>query len=93
MGQIHLLVYTGAAANFTLQTSGGPISRGGGHPDPDIRGARLKKKIFSAHRASSWSKIKEGTRASPGPSPASATANPFPYIKRHARQQGQRVRR
>ena len=84
MGQIHLLVYIGATANFTLQTSG-PISRGGGHPDPDIRGAPPPKKFFSALRASFRSKIKEGAQASPGPYPGSATANPFPYIKRHAR--------
>ena len=63
MGQIHLLVYTGAAANFTLQTSGGPISRGGGHPDPDIREARLKKKFFRPFGPHFGLKLRRG----PGP--------------------------
>ena len=39
-----------------LQIGGG----GGGHPDPEIRGGGpgLKKKLFSALRASLWSKIR-----------------------------------
>ena len=53
MGQIHLLVYTGAAANFTLQTSGGsrPSDKtggggGGGHPDNEISGGPASQKTF-----------------------------------------------
>ena len=33
---------------------------GGGHLDPEIRGARSQKKFFSALRASVWSKNKGG---------------------------------
>ena len=33
---------------------------GGGHPDPEIGGA-ASKKLFSALRASFWSKNKEGS--------------------------------
>ena len=33
---------------------------GGGHPDPEIRGARSLKKFFSALQASVWSKNKRG---------------------------------
>ena len=41
---------------------------GGGHPDPEIRGRPgLKKKIFSALRASVW--FKKRWRAAPGPLP------------------------
>ena len=46
---------------------------GGSHPDSEIRGgACLKKKLFSAFRASFWSKNKEG-QGPPGPSRGSAT--------------------
>ena len=39
---------------------------GGGHPDPEIRGGgAVSKKIFSAIRASLWSKNKGGTWAPP----------------------------
>ena len=45
----------------------------GGHPDSEIRGgACLKKKLFSALRASFWSKNKGG-HGPPGPSRGSAT--------------------
>ena len=48
---------------------------GGGHPDPEIRGAPgLKKFFFSALRASVWSKVKVGGPGLPDPSPGSATA-------------------
>ena len=33
---------------------------GGGHPDPEIRGGSLQKKIFSALLASVWSKDRGG---------------------------------
>ena len=33
---------------------------GGGHPDPEIRGGAVLKKVFSALRASVWSKSKGG---------------------------------
>lgn len=42
-----------------------------GHPDCEIRGGGLKKKVFSALRASDWSKNK----GRPGPSAGSATAH------------------
>ena len=50
---------------------------GAGHPEPEIRaGPRLKKNIFSALRASFWSKNKVGGGGArpPGPSPGSTTA-------------------
>ena len=48
----------------------------GGHPDPEIRGRPgLKKKFFSALRASVWSKNEVEGRP-PGPSPESAIAIP-----------------
>ena len=57
-------------------TSGGSRpsdKRGGGHPDPEIRGGPASKKMLSALRASFSSKNKGGP--SPlGPSPGSATA-------------------
>ena len=60
--------------------SGGFIrGGGGGHPDPEIRGARFQI-FFSALRVSVWSclvlsKNKRGRGAGPqGPSPGSATA-------------------
>ena len=41
---------------------------GAGHPEPEIRaGPRLKKNIFSALRASFWSKNKVGGGGEPGP--------------------------
>ena len=46
-----------------------PSDKGGGHPDPEIRGRAVSKKCFSAFRASFWSKNKEG----PGSLPGSAT--------------------
>ena len=51
--------------------------RGGGHPDPEIRGKPgLKKIFFSALRASVWSKNKRGGGWAPlGFSPGSATGN------------------
>ena len=53
-----------------LQIGGG----GGGHPDPEIRGAGpdLKEKFFSALWASLWSKIRRRP-GPPGPSPGSTT--------------------
>ena len=39
---------------------------GGHHPEPEIRGGGLKK-IFSALRASVWSKNKGGGQGPPGP--------------------------
>ena len=48
----------------------------GGHPDPEIRGRPgLKKKFFSALRASVWSKNEVEGRP-PGPSPEYAIAIP-----------------
>ena len=50
--------------------------RVGGHPDPEIRGRPgLKKKFFSALRASVWFKNEVEGRP-PGPSPESAIAIP-----------------
>ena len=59
--------------HFTFQTSiacvdsdgsrlldGGGGGGGGGHPDPEIRGGAVLKKVFSALRASVWSKSKGG---------------------------------
>ena len=44
------------------------VGGGAGHPEPEIRaGPRLKKNIFSALRASFWSKNKVGWGAEPGP--------------------------
>ena len=51
-----------------LQISGG----GFGRTDPEIRGGGRSEKIFSALRASVWSKNK-GEPDPPGPSPGSAT--------------------
>ena len=52
--------------------AGGQVQ--GGHPDPEIRGSSVSKKIFSALRASVWSKNRGGGGAgSPGPLPRSAT--------------------
>ena len=51
-------------ADPDLQITGG----GGVHPRPEIRegeGGRPPKKIFSALRASFWSKNKGGSRAPP----------------------------
>ena len=58
-------------ADQDLQISGRP-----GHPDPEIRGkggggGAVSKKIFSALRASVWSKNKWGGGGGPGPSPGS----------------------
>ena len=60
-------------ADPDLQISG----RGGGHPDPEIRGGGggVLKKFFPALRASVWSKNK-GEAAPLGPSLGSATAMP-----------------
>ena len=52
---------------------GGGGEGGGDHPDPEIRGEGVCKKIFLALRASVWSKNKGGP-APPGTSPRSATA-------------------
>ena len=49
-----------------------PSNKGGGHPDPEIRG-RAGLIFFPALRASVWTK-NEGGHGSPGPSPRSATA-------------------
>ena len=58
-------------ADLDLQIRGG--GRGAGHPDPEIRGGPVSKKIFfSVLRASVWSKNKGG----PGPAPA-----PLPWIR------------
>ena len=58
------------------------IKRGPGHPDHDIRGegggGQFKKNVFSALRASVWSKNMEGP-APPGPSPGSATGFDLPF--------------
>ena len=43
---------------------------GGGHPDPEIRGGAVSNQIFSALRASVWSKNRGA-----GPSPRFATIN------------------
>ena len=51
--------------------AGGQVQ--GGHPDPEIRGSSVSKKIFSALRASVWSKNRGGGGGSPGPLPRSAT--------------------
>ena len=48
--------YTHSVVDLDLQIRGG----GGGHPDPEIRGGPVSKKIFSALRASSWSRNKGG---------------------------------
>ena len=49
-----------------LQIRGGGVGGGGSHPDPEIRGGGagpgLKKKLFSALRASLWSKIRRRQR-------------------------------
>ena len=53
------------------------IRGGGGHLDPEIRGAQSPKKFFLALRASFWSKNKGGgqaTRAPPLNPPLSAVA-------------------
>ena len=42
---------------------------GGGHLDPEIRGARSQKKFFSALWASVWSKNKGGRGRPPRASP------------------------
>ena len=57
-------------ANSDLQIRGG---RGGGHPDPDIRGGGglATKNFFSALRASFWSENK----GRPGP------PEPLPWIR------------
>ena len=47
---------------------------GGGHLDPEIRGALVSKKFFSALWASVWSKSKGGGRP-PDPSPGYATVS------------------
>ena len=52
-----------------------PSDKGGGgrgHPDPEIRGGPVSKKIFSGLGASFWSKNKGGPFP-PGPSPGFAT--------------------
>ena len=48
------------------------VGGGAGHPEPEIRaGPRLKKNIFSALRASFWSKnkVRGGGSRAPGPLP------------------------
>ena len=40
---------------------------GGGHPDPEIRGGPVSTNVFSALRASFWSKNKGGARAPRAP--------------------------
>ena len=57
-------------ADPDLQMKGG--GEGGGHPDPEIRGA-VSKKYILAFRASVWSKDKEGGQAPWPPLPGSAT--------------------
>ena len=54
-----------------LQIRGG--GGGGGHPDPEIGGTGLQKKIISALWASFWSQNK-GWPGPLGPSPGSGTA-------------------
>ena len=55
---------TWQVSRFTMiACSGGPdlqIRWGPGHPDPEIRGAAVSKKCFSALQASVWSNIKGG---------------------------------
>ena len=65
-----------AVADPDLQIrGGGGGGGGGGHPDPEIRGGGgVKKKFFSALRASVWAKNKRGRRAPRVPSTGSATA-------------------
>ena len=54
--------------------------RGGGHPDPEIKGGtRSPQKFFPALRASFFSKIRGGA-GPPGPSPGSATDSCMPWI-------------
>ena len=51
-----------------IASSGGPdlqIRGGPGKPDPEIRGAAVSKKCFSALRASVWSKNKGGGGRAP----------------------------
>ena len=56
-------------ADLDLQIRGVP-----GHPNPDIRGGAVSKKIFLALWASVWSKNMGGGGAGlPGPSPGSIT--------------------
>ena len=64
----HLTSLDVFASSFTAVADPDPQITEGGHAYPEIRGeAGLKKKFFSALRASVWSKTKEG------PSPRSAT--------------------
>ena len=62
---VAILLYSGGSR---LSDKGGPD-----HPDPEIRGERVSKKIFFGLWASVWSKNKGG-RPPPGTSPRSATA-------------------
>ena len=58
---------------------------GGGHLDPEIRGARSQKKFFSALRASVWSKNKGARGRPPRASPLDPSLmplyfSPIPYV-------------
>ena len=45
-----------AVPDLQIRGCGRGEGGGGGHPDPEIRGAPVSKKFFSALRASVWSK-------------------------------------
>ena len=63
-----------ALADPDLQIRGGGRGGGPGHPDPEIRGmGRSNKKIFSALRATDWSKSEGGGMGLPGPFPGFTT--------------------
>ena len=62
----HAKVELQAVADPDLQIRG--WGRGDSHPDPDIRGRPVSKKIFSTLPASFWSKNK-GEPGPPGPLP------------------------
>ena len=64
---------------------GGGGRVGGGHLDPEIRGARSQKKLFSALRASVWSKNRGGGGRPPWASPLHPPLMPLcfcpiPYV-------------
>ena len=64
--------------SFTVNAVADPdlqirVGRGGGHPDPEVRGGRSQKNFFSSLRASVSLKIRRGVPTPPGPSPGSAS--------------------
>ena len=79
----NLVVISCPLADPDLKIRGGGRV-GGGHLDPEIRGARSQKKFFSALWASVWSKKKGGGRA-PWASPLDPPLMPLcfshiPYV-------------